>query len=49
MGSGFWIESVYGPEYGFKILNASRIFIRKRMKNVYWVVCVFRIVSVFGM
>ena len=31
------------------IVKAFRILIGKRMVNDYWIVCVFGIVSVFGM
>ena len=31
-----------------KILKAFRIFIEKGMVNDYWIVCLFGIVTVFG-
>ena len=35
--------------YGFRTVKAFRILIPKGMVNDYWIVCIFGIVSVFGM
>ena len=49
MINDFWIVSVFGIKYGFRIVKAFNIFIGKGMVNDHWIVCVFGIVSVFGM
>ena len=49
MINDFWIVSDGGIKYGFRIVNAFNIFIGKGMVNDHWIVCVFGIVSVFGM
>ena len=56
MGTGCWIESVYGMGYGYRIVKGTYrkyiytfgIIIGKLILNDYWIVYVFRIVSVFG-
>ena len=40
--------SAFGIYYGFRIVDAFRIIIGKGMVNDYWIMCVFGIVSVFG-
>lgn len=44
-----WIVSIFGIKYGFRIVKVFRIFTGQRMMNDYCLVCVFGIVSCFGM
>ena len=45
----YWIVCVYGTvsvfgiQYGYRILKAFMIFIAKRIVNGYWIVSVFEI------
>ena len=48
MINNYWIVSVFGIKYGFRIEETFSKFIGKGMVNDYWIVCVFEIVSVFG-
>ena len=41
MENGCSIESMYGMEYGFGRVKAFRIFIGKRMIDVYWIESVY--------
>ena len=49
MINDYWIVSVFGVEYNFRIVKAFRIFIQKGKVNDYLIVCVFEIVSEFEM
>ena len=49
MNNDYWIVSVFGIDYGFRIVDAFRIVIGKGMVNDYWIIFVFGIVIVFVM
>ena len=45
IGSGFWIESVYGKEY----CSRTVVYLQEQREiNDYWIVSASRIVTVFG-
>ena len=49
MITDYWIVSVFGIEYDFRIVTVFRTFRRKRMGKEFLIVCVFGVVSVFEM